>query len=136
MARADRGEDRFGAEDRLQRRLAGQRWRLLGLGGEERADVVGVAGDHRSARHRGAHSEDLAEATLGPEDVLDLALGEAHHLCHPGQGHDRGLGEGCGFGGLDGAGGRGRCLADEAGGERLRVAGGALGDGAHCSIVT
>ena len=91
VALADRGEDRAGAEDRPQRRLAGQRGRQLGLGGEERADVVGMAGDHGAARHRGPHAEGLAEAAAGAEDVLDLALVEAQHLGGAGQRDDRRL---------------------------------------------
>ena len=45
-ARPTRGEHRVRSDDRPQRRLAGQRGRLLRLGGEQRLDVVGVARDH------------------------------------------------------------------------------------------
>ena len=52
VARADRGQHRVGADDRPQRRLAGQRRRLVGLGGEERLHVIGMRGDHRARRAR------------------------------------------------------------------------------------
>ena len=70
----------LGADDRPQRRLAGQRRRQLGLGGEERADVVGVAGDGDRVRGGAVHAEDLAELAAGAEDELDLALVEAQRL--------------------------------------------------------
>ena len=50
VARADRGEHRVRAQDRPQRRLAGQRRRIRGIGRQQRADVVGVAGDRRTPR--------------------------------------------------------------------------------------
>ena len=81
VARADRGQHRVRADDRPQRRLAGQRRRLLGLGREERAHVVGVAGDRPGPPgSSAAHAEDLAEPAPGAEDELDLALVEAQHL--------------------------------------------------------
>ena len=77
---AERGQDRVRADDRRQRRLRRQRRRHLGVGGEERADVIRVADDHQAARHRGPHPEGLAEAPPGAEDELDLALVEAEDL--------------------------------------------------------
>ena len=43
-----RGQHRVGPEDRPQRRFAGQRRRLGGLGGEQRPHVIGVAGHRRT----------------------------------------------------------------------------------------
>ncbi len=98
--------------------------------------MVGVAGDDGAARQRGAHAEDLADAALGAEDVLDLALGEAQHLRRAGQRDDRRLGERRGLGRLDRSGGGRWRFADEVGEGRLLGAGGTLGDAAHLPIVT
>ena len=131
VARADGGQDRVRAEDRPQRRLAGQRGRLLGLGGEQRAHVVGVAGDDGAAGHRRAHAEDVAEAPPGAEDELDLALVEAQHLGEGRQRDDGGLAA-RGLGGLDRAGGGRRRLADQAPGPGAPRRG-ATGSATMCS---
>ena len=80
VALAERGEDRVRAEDRPQRRLGGERGRFVGLRREQRADVVGEAGDDQRVRFRRAQREDVAELASGAEDELDLALVEAQQL--------------------------------------------------------
>jgi hypothetical protein len=65
---AERGEGRVGADDRPQRRLAGDRRREVLLG-EQRLDVVGVV-DHGDRL--------LADERAEAEDVAVLAL-RAHH---------------------------------------------------------
>jgi hypothetical protein len=109
VARAGRGQDRVGTDDRPQRRLAGQRGVQLRARGEQRADMVGMAGDHRAAGDRAAHPEDLAELATGAEDELDLTLAEAQGLGQARQrdpGRPRQLGQ---LAGLDRPGRRGRC---------------------------
>ena len=80
VALADRGERGVRPDDRPQRRLAGQRRRLLGLRGEQRAHVVRVAGDDGVAADDPVHPEDVAELAAGAEHELDLALAEAQDL--------------------------------------------------------
>jgi hypothetical protein len=81
VARADRGQDRVRADDRPQRRLAGQRGSLLRLCGEQGAHVIGVAGDHWvQAGQHASHAEDLTQLAPGAEDELDLTLVEAQRL--------------------------------------------------------
>ena len=80
VARAARGEHRVLADDRAQRRLGGERRRDVGRGGEERFDVIGMAGDHRVARDDSVEAEDVAELPAALEHELGLALAEAQHL--------------------------------------------------------
>jgi hypothetical protein len=113
VARADRGQDRVGPDNRPQRRLAGERGCLLGLGGEERAHVVGVARDHSDvpAADRAAEPEDLPDLAPGAEDELDLAQAEAQRL-QPGRQRQRSWEHDLGVR-ARGAGRRGRRLAEQ-----------------------
>ena len=89
VARADRRQHRVRPDDRPQRRLAGERWGLLGAGGEQRAHMFGVPGDDRPAGDDAGDAEDLAELAAPAEHELDLALAEVEDLAPAGEGHRR-----------------------------------------------
>ena len=108
VARADRGEHRVGPEDRPQRRLPGERRRIGGIGLEQRAQMVGVAGDDERLAARGhPNMPHVAVAPLGAEREGHRPTGEAQPLKRGGRGGpgrhvDRGAR-------LDRSGRRGRC---------------------------
>ncbi len=90
VARADRGEHRVGPEDRAQRRLAGERGRIGGVGLEQRAQMVGVAGDDERLAARGhADLPHVAVPPLGAQREGHRPPGEAQPL-------QRGRQPGCG----------------------------------------
>jgi hypothetical protein len=136
MAGADGRQDRVGPEDRPQRRLACQRWGLLGAGGEQGANVIGVAGDDRAARHRRSHAESLSVAPSRAKDELDLALIEAQHLHDRRLRDPRRLQQARSLGYVDGPGWRWDRFADEVVWRLLVGPRRGLSDCAHKIIVT
>jgi hypothetical protein len=79
---SDERQHRARAHDRAQRRLARERRRELGVGGEQRAGVVGVARDDDVFADRPEHPERLPQPAPGAEDELELTHVEAHGLKH------------------------------------------------------
>jgi hypothetical protein len=73
-------EHRVRPDNRAQRRFAGERRRFVGLGREQRAHVVGKAGDDQVVGFGRAQREDVAQLAFGAEDELDLALVEMQKL--------------------------------------------------------
>ena len=136
VARAERGEDRVGADDRPQRRLAGQRGRLLGLGGEERAHVVGMAGDRPGRRASTSRMRKTSPSSRRAPKTNSIWRWLKRRICSSGgswidgrRRQRRRLAR------LDRAGGRGRAPRRR-GRSRPRRRGGGCGDGARRAGLT
>jgi hypothetical protein len=81
---AERGQHGVGSHHRAQWGLRGERRRLVGLGREERAHMVGVGGDHHEiAADRSAQLEHLAQLPPRSEHELGVADAEAQGLDGP-----------------------------------------------------
>jgi hypothetical protein len=78
---AECGQRGVRPDDRPQRGFACQRRRLVRLGGEQRAHVVGMRRHHRRALdHQRPHAEDLAVPAARARDERRVPQAEAHGL--------------------------------------------------------